>query len=51
MPTDTSCSDTLYVHTSPYNLPSFAEECSFGNSSKAPFLLEPKNTRSEVHVL
>ena len=53
MPTDTSCSDTL-VHTSPYNLPGFAEESSFGNSSsdsKAPFLLEPKNTRSEVHVL
>ena len=31
MPTDTFCSDTFYVHTDPGNLPSFAEECSFGN--------------------
>ena len=31
MPTDTFCSDTFYVHTDPGSLPSFAEECSFGN--------------------
>ncbi len=24
------CSDTLYVHTDPDSLPSFAEECIFG---------------------
>ncbi len=54
MPTNTCCSDTLYVHTDPDNLPGFAEESSFGNSSsdsKAPFLLEPKYSGSEVHVL
>ena len=33
MPTDTFCSDTFYVHTDPDSLPSFAEECSFGNWS------------------
>ena len=33
MPTDTFCSDTLYVNTDPGSLPSFAEECSFGNLS------------------
>ena len=31
MPTDTFCSDAFYVHTDPGRLPSFAEECSFGN--------------------
>ena len=31
MPTDTFCSDAFYVHTDPSSLPSFAEECSFGN--------------------
>ena len=31
MPTDTFCSGTFYVHTDPDSLPSFAEECSFGN--------------------
>ncbi len=25
------CSDTLYVHTDPDSLPSFADECNFGN--------------------
>ncbi len=29
MPTDTLCIDTLYVHTAPDSLASFAEECSF----------------------
>jgi len=29
MPTDTFCSDTLYVHTAPDDLPSFAEEMQF----------------------
>ena len=33
MPIDTLCSDTLYVYTDPDSLPSFAEECSFGNWS------------------
>ena len=33
MSTDTFCSDTLYVHTDPDSLPSFAEGCSFGNVS------------------
>ncbi len=31
LPADIFCSDTLYVHTDPDGLPSFAEECSFGN--------------------
>ena len=31
MPTDAFCSDTFYVHTDPGSLPSFAEQCSFGN--------------------
>ncbi len=31
IPADLFCSDTLYVHTDPDGLPSFAEECSFGN--------------------
>ncbi len=35
MPTDTVCSDTLYVHTNPAGLPSFAEECSFSETSIA----------------
>ena len=30
MPTNTFCSDTLYVRTDPGSLSSFAEECSFG---------------------
>ena len=32
MPTDTFCSDTLYVHTDPDGLPSFAEECSLSGT-------------------
>ena len=31
MSTDTFCNDIFYVHTDPGSLPSFAEECSFGN--------------------
>ena len=33
LPTDTFCSDTVYVDIGPYILPSFAEVCSFGNWS------------------
>ncbi len=31
--TNTFCSDTLYVRTDPGSLPSFTEECRFGNLS------------------
>ncbi len=37
MPTDTFCSDTLYVHTDPDGLPRFAEECGFGSRSSGSY--------------